>query len=200
MKSAVAFALLAATTVACSNVGNIYVAPGYNAQDASAVKRIVVGGWSAEAASAPVLARVAGDQVKLRKEYLVVETMALPRGFADGCKENIQGVLAVRALESRVLEKKVALKVAVELYRCSDGALLWRAEADDEVNPADDNLKSMVENYTNEFGEAAKTYAAPAFVVLQDLLNALPNVTLTEQEIEEKIEIGGVCDPVTNPV
>lgn len=182
----------------CSNVAHVYKAPGYESLADTAVKRIIVGGWSPEAAASPVLARVAGDFVKLRKDYIVVETLGLTRGWEEGCKENIQGVLLVRALETAVQKDEVRMSLATELYRCGDGALLWRAEGDGDADPADDNLTAMVTNYANELGDAAKTYAAPAFVILQDVLNALPNVKLNDQEVEEKIEIGHIAEPAVD--
>ncbi|MBC7794557.1 MAG: MXAN_6521/LA_1396 family lipoprotein [Clostridia bacterium] len=194
MKSATVFALnlfaLLFAFAGCSNVGHVYVAPGYQSLDDSAVKRIIVAGWSVDRGAAPLIARVAGDFVKLRKDYIVTETVGLTRGFEDACKDSIQGVLAVRVLESKLATRQVSLRVAAELYRCTDGALLWRAEGEGNANPADESLKEMVANYATDFGEPAKTYAAPAFVVLQDVLNALPNVKLSDKEVEEKIELG----------
>lgn len=181
--------LVSVLATACSNVGHVYHAPGYQPLDATAVKRIVVGAWAPKAEAAPVIARVAADFVRLRKNYLVVESVGFTRGWEESCKENVQGVLAVRALESKQEKNEVTLRVATELYRCQDGALLWRAEADGEADADDENLKATVENYANTFGDVAKTYAAPAFVVLQDVLNALPNVTLTSAEEDEKIEL-----------
>jgi probable lipoprotein (TIGR04455 family) len=184
--------LLFMSAAACSNVGHIYAAPGYKAQDPSAVKHITVAAWapSTHAGAAPVIARVAADFVKLRKNYIVPESMALTRGWSDGCKDGRDGVLTIRVLQDDIEKSDVTLHLAAELYRCTDGALLWRAEGNDDAHSDDANLKEMVANYAQEFGADAAQFAAPAFVVLQDVLNALPDVVLTDAEVEEKIEQG----------
>ena len=191
MKQLLIFFALFAT--ACSSLGRTYVAPGYQSTSADAVKRITIAAWAPadSAGTALVIARVASDFVKLRKNYLVPEAVAL-KGWEEGCKEGRDGVLSVRVLKSEVEKQDVELTVAVELYRCNDGALLWRAEGKGSGESNDENLKSMVENYARDVDPAATQFAAPAFVVLQDVLNALPDVTLSDAEVEEKIEIGYV--------
>ncbi len=175
----------------CSSLGQTYVAPGYLSTSADAVKRITVGAWapSDQAGAAPVIARIAADFVKLRKNYIVPESVAL-KGWEEGCKENREGVLAVRVLKTEVEKEEVELTVAVELFRCKDGALLWRAEGKGDGKSNDENLKEMVSNYARDVDPAATQFAAPAFVVLQDVLNALPDVVLNDSEVEEKIELG----------
>lgn len=177
----------------CSTLGSTYVAPGYKSTSADAVKRITIGAWAPteQAGAAPVIARVAADFVKLRKNYLVPEAVAL-RGWEEGCKEGRDGVLTVRVTKSELKDREVDLHLVTELYRCADGALLWRAEGCGEAKSNDESLKQMVENYTREVGPDAERFAAPAFVVLQDMLNAMPDVVLTDAEVEEKIELGAV--------
>ncbi len=188
MKYAVVLTL---ALVGCSSLGTTYVAPGYLSTSADAVKRITVGAWAPadQAGAAPVIARIAADFVKLRKNYIVPESLAL-KGWEEGCKDNREGVLAVRVLKSAIENQDVELTVAVELFRCRDGALLWRAEGKGDGKSNDESLKEMVSNYARDVDPAAAQFAAPAFVVLQDVLNALPDVVLSDAEVEEKIEIG----------
>ena len=185
------YALLLLLTTGCSTLGHTYVAPGYSSTSADAVKRITVAAWAPEsqAGAASVIARIAADFVKLRKNYIVPESAAL-KGWEEGCKENRDGVLSVRVLKSEVEKEDVALTVAVELFRCRDGALLWRAEGKGDGKSNDENLKEMVASYARDVDPAATQFAAPAFVVLQDVLNAMPDVVLNDAEVEEKIELG----------
>lgn len=185
------FALLLLVTTGCSTLGHSYAAPGYSSTAADAVKRITVSAWAPEgqAGAAPVMARIAADFVKLRKNYIVPESQA-SKGWEDGCKENRDGVLNVRMLDSKIEKEEVELTVAVELFRCKDGALLWRAEGRGDGKSTDENLKEMVANYARDVDPAATQFAAPAFVVLQDVLNAMPDVVLNDAEVEEKIELG----------
>jgi probable lipoprotein (TIGR04455 family) len=182
--------LLAAT--GCSALGATYAHPGYQHQAADAVKRVAVAGWApaAHSGAAAVLARVATDMIKTRKSYLVQEDLKLERGWSELCAaEKREGVITVRVLEATTDGTEVGLSVTLELNRCSDGALLWRGEACAGADSNDANLAEMVKTYERDFGEDAKRYAAPAFVVLQDLVNALPDVVLSDAEVEEKIEL-----------
>ena len=176
---------------ACSAVQSVYQKPGYDVGGAEAVKRIAVGSWapSDHAGLADILTVVTADLVKLRKNYLVYESVAIKQSWAELCGER-QGVLLVRALDAQVTGKSVRLDLVLELYRCQDGALLWRA-AGQATNDADDpDLVQLSESYSRQVGGPATQYAAPAFALLQQLIAELPNPTLTGADVDEKIELG----------
>ena len=69
-------------------------------------------------------------------------------------------------------------------------AVVVDAEAAAEVDPRDPDLQELSGSYVTALGEQARLYAAPAFVLLQALVEALPNPTLTEDEELQKIELG----------
>ena len=83
----------------------------------------------------------------------------------------------------------MSLTVIGTLYRCSDGAILWRVEGAADSNPSDSDLQSMSHVYAQKIGPEAARYAAPVFVLLQDLLIELPDVQLSDEEVIEKIEL-----------
>jgi probable lipoprotein (TIGR04455 family) len=189
---------LAALGQACSSVTAVYQQPGYSAQGPAPIKRIVVAGWGptdaapGEAAGlGEVLAHVAADLIKLRKNYLVYDTRVLKQHWAEGCADKVEGVLLVRPLEAVPAGGQVRMRLAMELLRCSDGALAWRAEAADRSAEKDADLAQLTATYVQQVGEAATRYAAPAFVVLQALVRELPDPTLTDDDVTEKIELGG---------
>ena len=181
---------------ACSAVRSTYLRPGYDGRDPAAIKRIAVLGWGGAGAPAvgDVLARVTADQVKLSRNYMVHRVGSASQWTA-GCEVAqgspvIDGVLLLRALEHGVRDAEASLNVAVELYRCSDGALVWRAEGSRRSASQDDSLTDLVATYGRELGTQARLYAAPAFLLLMQLLDSLPNPSLNDAEILEKIELG----------
>lgn len=191
MRAVLAVLCLSVSSAACSATRSVYLQAGYDGAGRDAVKRIAVVGWAPaehEGAGA-VLARVAADFIKLRRDYLVQESSSLGRGWSDHCVENREGVLVVRALGVQLDGDEVELDVAAELYRCGDGALVWRAEGDEDADSDDDDLAMMVDAYRRELGAAAARFAAPAFVLLQDLLGGMPNPVLDDDDIMEKIEL-----------
>lgn len=181
---------LLATGAGCSSITSQFALSPYPLEGPGAVKSVVIAVWTDEghASAGPVLAKVAADMVKLRKNYLVFDATAMKRGWSELCAEH-SGVLTLRLLHASTDGDELALTLVAELYRCSDGALVYRAEAEESLEPADEDLAQMVEAYARDLGEPAKRYAAPAFVVLQDLVANLPNPVLTDDEVMQKIEL-----------
>lgn len=104
----------------------------------------------------------------------------------------IEGVLSIRALEIiSGADGKVDLALVGELHRCSDGALLWRTEGRDATAGQDDDLTELTRAYVEKLGPEVEAYAAPAFLVIRDMLETLPDVTLDDDEVMEKIELSG---------
>ena len=196
MHKAISFvaAGLLSLSAACSQVRHTYRAQGYDPLSRGAIKRLAVVGWApTEAAGAgPVAAQVAADLIKLRKNYLVTQASAGYAGrWSMACTNGVQGVVMVRVL--RASEPKpghVALNLAVSLLRCSDGALLYRSEVGGQSKSGEASLAQLVTSYEAAFGAEARTYAAPSFTLLQQVVAQLPDPVLDDKEVEEKIELG----------
>ncbi len=189
-----AVALLALTTLASACGGAIrsrYALAGYDALAPGAIKRIAVAGWApaSHADVAPLAAQVAADFVKLRKNYLVHPPVAEKRDFAEACA-GVEGVLEVRVLELATTGDEVTARVEASLFRCGDGALLWRTEGGLAASSRDVSLEKLAEAYRTRAGESAARFAAPLFAILQQLLGPLPDPVLTDDEVTEKIELG----------
>lgn len=183
---------LVALFCACSSVHQVYQQQAYDVHGPAPIKRIAVAGWAAQDANGlgDVVSQVATDLIKLRKNYLVRNTQALKQNWAELCQEKIEGVFLVRAMDAQPTEDKVFMRLQAELYRCQDGALLWQAQADSTESSHNADLASLVGNYQKSAGPAAVTYAAPAFVLLQQIIKILPDPTLSEADVDEKIELG----------
>jgi hypothetical protein len=101
----------------------------------------------------------------------------------------VQGVLAIRALSAEVVAGEAMLELVAELYDCATGALLWRVVGSQGNESANEDLAALTKSYIDNLGDAVKPYAAPAFLVLRDMLDLLPDVTLKDAEVMEKIEL-----------
>lgn len=199
-KGRLVMALLAlGCATACSGVRATYRQAGYDAHAKNAVKRVAVVGWAPqdEADLGPVLAHVAADLIKLRKNYLVTGASAGYAGrWSMACTDGVQGVAMVRALEvTRAGSGRMQMTLALELLRCSDGALLFRQEARGRRAFDDAHLRGLTQNYTALLGEDARHFAAPSFSLLQPMVAALPDPVLDDAEVEEKIELGALHWP-----
>lgn len=196
---ALAVLLALGCAAACSSVRATYRQAGYDARAKDAIKRVAVVGWAPqnEADLGPVLAHVAADLIKLRKNYLVTGASAGYAGrWSMACADGVQGVAMVRALEvARAGGGRVQMTLALELLRCSDGALLFREEASGSRSFDDAHLRGLTQNYTALLGEDARHFAAPSFGLLQPMVAALPDPVLDDAEVEEKIELGAVVAP-----
>ena len=181
---------LIATTTACSAVQTSWVRPGYAPAETAAVKRIAVVAWAepTDTALAKALGQIAADRIKLKLDYLVVHSGVMARGWSDACAE-LEGVLSIRALAMTKLDGNLDLDLVAELHDCRNGALIWRTRGSDATGSADDDLARMTETYVSSLGAGVEPYIAPVFLMLRDMLASLPNPTLSDEEILEKIEL-----------
>jgi len=184
-------ACVAAASLHCSAVHSRYTMPGYSPTTGTAIKHVAVRAWSDAQHSAlgPVLALVGYRLINQRKNYLLHSQASLQLGWAEACGQ-LQGVLLIRALDVQRQDKDTRLRLALELYRCSDGALLWRTTGSQSAENNDEDLSLLTEAYTGELGEQARPYVAAAFSLLQDLIEDLPNPPpLSDDEVEQRIEL-----------
>jgi hypothetical protein len=109
----------------------------------------------------------------------------------------LEGVLSVHTVAVEIGED-VRLHLVAELHRCSDKELLWRGVGLEGNAAKDEDLAALTSGYIVNLGEQIQPYAAPAFLVLRDLLDQLPDVKLSDDEVMEKIELSAA--PRTRPV
>lgn len=163
-------------------------------------KRLAIVGWPqtgailqsdfAKTEVGLVLAHVGADFVKMRRNFLVYRTDTISRHWAEACQKPVEGVLLIRALSARTqTSDRLALEVAAELYECAQGALLWRLEGQTTTTTHDAHLSHLTQNYAETLGKNQAGWIAPSFSLLQDLLEQLPNVVLSDTEIDERIEL-----------
>jgi probable lipoprotein (TIGR04455 family) len=187
--------LLALGTVAsvgcASAIDSSYLLRGYDGQSNTAVKRIAVAAWAPADLHdvATLTTAIATDFVKLRKNYLVRQSGPVQRDFAEAC-DALDGVLAIRVLDVVVAADAVTTRLEASLYRCRDGALLWRTTGTLTASSRDENLQQLAAAYGNSAGPAAARFAAPLFALLQQLLTPMPDPVLSDDEILEKIDLG----------
>ena len=190
-----AVTIVVALVAGCSHISGLYLLSGYDVQASTTVKRITVGAWGDEQRApglAGVLAQVTTDYVKLRKNYLVHPHDTNASSWDTLCVDGLEGVLWVRALEVETTPTEVFLHASAELYACKTGALVWRIEGSRKQPSQNADLAQLVQSYASTSGKAAEVYAAPAFVLLQEMLGSLPDPVLNDHDIEEKIELGAL--------
>ncbi len=181
--------VLAVAAVSCSAVREAYRLDGYQPSGDGAVKHIAVRAWASSGSPAlgATLSLMTARLVNQYTNYLVHSQGVLAQGWSEACEE-MQGVLVVRTLFVASGPSETTLDLSLELLRCADGALLWRTAGAGSYDPADEDLKNFTTAYVNDIGEEARRYAAPAFVLIKDLIEALPNpLPLTDEEIDQRI-------------
>ncbi len=180
---------LLATAGCASAIDSKYLLAGYDGGHDDAVKRITVAAWATDPKLAELAAAIGTDFVKLRKDYLVYPPVVLGRDIGEACAER-DGVLVIRVLAAHEADDEASARLSAELYRCSNGQLVWRAEGADEEEMDDEDLTHLTEVYVRNMGPLARRYAAVLFVLTQELMQSLPNPTLNDDEVLERIELG----------
>ena len=114
--------------------------------------------------------------------------LSTEREVAEACKTR-DGVLKMSVDRADAVGEHIDLEITGELRRCSDNSVVWSATARASGKSRNRSLKNLVQNYVEEYGNQAEVYAAPAFNIIEDIVETMPNPELTEDELMEKIDL-----------
>jgi probable lipoprotein (TIGR04455 family) len=175
---------------ACTSVRHRFVVEGYQKNPGQMVKRIVMVSdpFPQNRDLAELIGAMTRDLIKTSKNYLVYGTASTEREVAEACK-TLDGVLKISVNRADAAGGRIDFEITGELRRCSDKSAVWNATARASGNSRNRSLKNLVQNYVEKYGDLAEVYAAPAYNILQDLVETMPNPELTEDELMEKIDI-----------
>ncbi len=188
--------LIVTSSVACgSSLEQRYLQAGYSAAGPAGLKRIAIVPWAPHSMAplAGLMAAIAKDRLNLKTDYLVYKTHNQMRSWSEGCGE-LEATLFLQALpippeDATGDDDERDLHIRASLFSCKTGALIWWAEAMDTIDIENEDLAQLTSNYITQLGEEVRPYTVPAFILLRDLLDDLPNPKLTDDEIMEKIEL-----------
>jgi probable lipoprotein (TIGR04455 family) len=128
------------------------------------------------------------DLIKANRNYLVLGTAATEGEVAEACK-TLDGVLKMSVNRADAAGGRIDIEITGELRRCSDKSVVWNATGRASGKSRSRSLKNLVQNYVEKYGDLAEVYAAPAYNILQDIVETMPNPELTEDELMEKIDL-----------
>jgi len=181
---------LALLSFACTSVRRQYILKNYTNNPGQMVKRIVIISkpFPQEKDLAGLVSAMTRDLIKTNRNYLVYGTLSTEREVAEACKTR-DGVLKMWVDRADAVGEHIDLEITGELRRCSDNAVVWSATARNSGKSRNRSLKNLVQSYVQEYGNQAEVYAAPAFNIIEDLVETMPNPELTEDELMEKIDL-----------
>jgi probable lipoprotein (TIGR04455 family) len=175
---------------ACSSVHRRFIVEGYKKNPAKMIKRIVITSdpFPQNGGLARLVSAMTRDLIRTNRNYLVYGILSTEHEVADACKTR-DGVLKMSVAKADAVGERIDLEITGELRRCSDRSVVWSATARASGKSQNRSLRNLVQNYVEEHGKEAEVYAAPAFNVIEDIVEAMPNPDLTEEELMEKIEL-----------
>jgi len=175
---------------ACTSVHLRFIADGYKKDPGRMIKRIVIISKSPPQNGdlAGLISAMTCDLIKTNRNYLVYGTVSTEREVADACKTR-DGVLRMSVVKADAVGERINLEITGELCRCSDRSVVWSATARASGKSRNRSLKNLIQCYVEGHGDQAEKYAAPAFNILGDIVEAMPNPELTEDELIEKIDL-----------
>jgi probable lipoprotein (TIGR04455 family) len=186
-RSVISIALL---SFACTSVRRQYILKNYTKNPGQMVKRIVIISKPSpqEKDLAGLVSAMTRDLIKTNRNYLVYGTLSTEREVAEACKTR-DGVLKMWVGRADAVGEHIDLEITGELRRCSDNTVIWSATARNSGKSRNRSLKNLVQSYVEEYGNQAEVYAAPAFNIIEDIVETMPNPELTEDELMEKIDL-----------
>ena len=177
-------------SIACTSVRRWFIVEGYKKNPGQMIKRIVIisDPFPQNGDLAGLISAMTRDLVRTNRSYLVYGTLSTEAEVAEACKTR-DGVLKMRVGRADAVGEHVDLEITGELRRCSDNSAVWSATARASGKSRNRSLKNLVQNYVEEYGNQAEIYAAPAFNIIEDIVEVMPNPELTEDELMEKIDL-----------
>jgi len=175
---------------ACTSVRQRFVVEGYKKNPGQMIKRIVIisGPFPQNRDLAGLISAMTRDLIKANRNYLVFGTAATEREVAEACK-TLDGVLRMSVNRADAAGGRIDLEITGELRRCSDKSVVWNATGRASGKSRSRSLKNLIQSYVEKYGGLAEVYAAPAYNILQDIVETMPNPELTEDELMEKIDL-----------
>jgi len=175
---------------ACSSVRHRFIVEGYKKNPGQMIKRIVIISEPSpqNRGLAALISDMTRDLIRTNRNYLVYGTVSTEREVAEACKTR-DGVLKMSVDRADAVGNHVDLEITGELRRCSDKSVVWNATARASGKSRTRSLKNLVQNYVVKHGNLAEGYAAPAFNIIEDIVETMPNPELTEDELMEKIDL-----------
>ena len=194
MKKFVLFFLICTVFVLtnCSSLNSVYINDKYKEYSNDMIKKVtVVVELPAEHPElATLLSSIAADIIKLRTNYLVYDYKTVTSiTRMPECGKETNGVFVFSIKNSGIKDNKVQLDLTGELYNCSSKVLLWKAGASGTELSDNPDLKELTVEYEKKYGNTAQIFASPAFVLIQDMIETVPNPELSDDEIDIKIKL-----------
>ena len=190
-------ALIACTVISialvsfdCTSVRRRFMVEGYTKNPAQMIKRIVIISepFPQNKDLAGLISAMTRDLIKTNRNYLVDGTLSTEREVTEACKTR-DGVLKMWVDRADAAGERIHVEITGELRRCSDNSVVWSATARASGKSRNRSLKNLIQNYVEEHGKQVEVYAAPTFNVIEDIVEAMPNPELTEDELMEKIDL-----------
>jgi len=177
-------------SLACTSVHRRFIADGYKKDPGRMIKRIVIISKPPQQNGdlAGLISAMTRDLIKTNRNYLVYGIVSTEREVAEACKTR-DGMLTMSVGRADVVGERIDLEITGELCRCSDRSVVWSATARASGKSRNRSLKNLIQCYIEGHGSQAEKYAAPAFNILGDIVEAMPNPELTEDELIEKIDL-----------
>ncbi len=180
-------------SASCSSVQKIYQIPDYGKNPSEMIKRIniITKNETADDSKSMALSLIASDMVKSNTNYIIKGTGAAKKETAAVRCSGFEGT-AVFTLSNSDKDAAGKIKIKGELYKCPGLKLIWEAVAETDMNVSGDkkleNMSLMYEDKLNKIDGKAGKYAPAMFSVLYDIIKTMPNPSLTDDEVNEKIE------------
>lgn len=181
----------------CSSVDHVFLKSGYHENEQKTLKRIVLatnpGSFTKNDVSG-LLIVVARDFLSVQKNYIIYspnKNFKKNSSWREHCKVNkkLNGVLVHSIQLLGHVDSNTSLGVQATLYDCHSGEIVWQAYAQDKYKSIDPGLKNVIASYSNRVSPNFKFMAGPAYLLIRDLFESLPEPVLTEKEKDEKIDL-----------
>jgi len=175
---------------ACTSVRHRFVVEGYQKNPGQMIKRIVIISRPSPQNKdlSGLISAMTRDLIRTNRNYLVYGVVSTEREVAEACKTR-DGVLKMSVERADAVGEQIDLEITGELCKCSDKSVVWSGTARASGKSRNRSLRNLVKSYVEEHGNLAEVYAAPAFNIIEDLVEAMPNPELTEDELMEKIDL-----------
>ncbi len=92
----------------------------------------------------------------------------------------------------------VDLGLRVRLIDCRHYSKVWEVHGSNSFDSYNSDLQVMIDSYVRRHSEEVRPYISPFYLLIRKIYRSLPDPLLTENDVDEKIEIDSISPAFIN--
>ena len=180
-------------------VKSVYVTPDYHDNESNYLKRIhlYISSTKLDKDQKKLFVQMSRKFISRKKDYIVYPQENIDKSISSEadqksiCKssKDINGIIINEVSRSIVKKNWIDLAISSRLVDCKNNKVVWKSTSENKFKMDGFKVSVLVKSYLNSNPESVRSFIPPFYDLIRTHFLSLPNPKLTEDEIDEKIEV-----------